>query len=69
MADSTINDYLVDYYFPSHSGTPEAHHFSLDGIMDLHKQGATITRICSIKEKPYRPLDVTEKTLKFVRSK
>jgi len=68
MADSTINDYLVDYYFKDPKKL-EAYHFSLDGIMDLHKQGATITRICSIKEKPYRPLDVTEKTLKFVRSK
>lgn len=65
---STINDYLVEYHF----GDPEkieAYHFTLDGILDLAKKGAYINRIESIKNEHSRPVDVTEKTLKFVRSK
>jgi len=67
MADSKINDYLGEYFFRESKlvGPPvlEAHHFTLDEIAALQRIGATFTKISSIKDPPYKPIDVTEKTL------
>lgn len=61
---SKINDYLVEYHFKK--SEPEIHHFSFDGIFRLHEEGATITKIYSIKNPPYCPIDVTGKTLALI---
>lgn len=68
MAEKKINDYLVDYHFGDLEKL-HSFHFTLDEIVALAKTKATIVRIESIKNPPYRPIDVTEETMKFVKER